>query len=231
MIPLNVSWTTQDVSAILQGKPKDFPGLFTAALWPSVDGSSFYSYNGGYWRTDPNTFYPELQNRLWEFTPNSSGLGDWSPITPPPDSNYTLLSKTTGSLQASYNGLSFVLGGYVSVVPISGMVMFNESTQQWWNLSSTGYSWQGEAVGGTAQFVPSFGPQGLLFVFGGSVNDVKVAFDYVFMFEPLSQQWRKQLTSGTPPSPVTLLWVVGVEGDDGTYEVSHKQMTQSTTTP
>ena len=39
------------------------------------------------------------------------------------------------------------------------------------------------------------------------------------MYEPQSQQWRSQSTTGQIPSPVLNPCVVGVEGDNGTYEV------------
>lgn len=232
MIPLDQSWTIEDVPLKSQPKPATFGSLGGAALWPSAAGDSFYSYNGGlsyatqiYDKQDPK------ENTLWEFVPGTNGIGTWTLQAPSPDGNFTNLSRTRDALQTGYNGLGFAVGGLQmastdfdlgsGAMEVPGMVMYNDSTQQWWNVSTTGYSYDGTAQGGAAVFVPSFGPEGLLFVLGGFANGALASFDYVFMFEPLSQQWRKQQVSGTPPAPVGAPCAVGVPGDEGTYEVSH----------
>ena len=100
------------------------------------------------------------------------------------------------------------------------MVVYNDTSQEWYNVSSTGFSYYGAAVGGAAQFVPSFGPAGLLLVFGGTtVNGQYVPYNNVYMYEPLSQQWQTQKATGDLPNQATNFCVVGVEGDDDTYEV------------
>lgn len=107
---------------------------------------------------------------------------------------------------------------------VPGLVVYNESSQQWWNISTggeDGYTYMGTAREGAAHFVPTFGPEGLLFVFGGFANeDTLMPFDEAYMFEPVSQRWRKQQVTGTPPAPASGQCVVGVQGDNGTYEVS-----------
>lgn len=39
------------------------------------------------------------------------------------------------------------------------------------------------------------------------------------MFDPPSQQWSSQQTSGTAPAPITDPCVVGAQSDNNTYEV------------
>lgn len=83
--------------------------------------------------------------------------------------------------------------------------------------------------------MPSFGPAGLLFVFGGTTtiytattitpdptaNSVlsPLAFSTLYMYDPQSQQWSTQEASGDIPLPVLNPCVTGLAGDDGTYEV------------
>lgn len=226
-LPLEKSWTLADAPLQPIGKHHDF-SYINAALWPSADGSSFYSYGGAVsWATQLYS-WPSLENWYWQFTPNTTG-GNRDVVPPNVQSNFSILSRSANALYASGNGLGFALGGTESTqtnyglyetMDIQGLVMYNDTSQQWWNISSTGYSYSGTAHDGAAHFVPSFGPEGLLFVFGGYANGRPAPFDYVYLFEPVSQQWRKQEVSGTPPAPVTNPCVVGVEGDNGTYEVS-----------
>ena len=169
-------------------------------------------------------------NQLWQFAP-SGNSGNWSQISPPASSNFTTLVRGVRAIYASGGGLGFALGGHQSkgtstgltgFVPIPGMVMYNTTSQEWYNVSASGYSNSGVTLDGAAHFVPSFGPAGLLFVFGGTVSeDVLPGTDSVSMFDPISQQWSFQKVSGTKPSPVVSPCVVGVQGDDKTYEVSH----------
>ena len=39
------------------------------------------------------------------------------------------------------------------------------------------------------------------------------------MYDPVTQRWGNQKVSGEPPNPSEDLCVVGVSGDNGTYEV------------
>ena len=199
------------------------------ALWLDVDGKTFYAYNGGYSYSVQISEEAPLSNQLWQFTPSGS-YGSWELFAPDPTANFSLLARAQAGLYASGSGLGFALGGSENAgteyawnaggMNIPGMIMYNSSTLQWLNISSTGYSYDGSATNGAAQFVPDFGPEGLLFVFGGYAASNLVPFDTAFMFEPTTQQWRTQKVSGTPPSPVANPCVVGIAGDKGTYEVS-----------
>ena len=250
-LPLDKSWTLADAPVTAIGRHDTF-SYENAALWPTADGTSFYSYSkfdgwytgclrhqlihpfmfadgGVSWATQLYG-WPSLENWYWQFTPDDSGGGGgWETVAPPQQSNFSLLSRSTSPLYASGNGLGFALGGtedtqtnyglYQSM-DIQGLVMYNDSSQEWWNFSSKGYSYSGTATNGAGHFVPTFGPEGLLFLFGGYANGRPAPFDYVYMFEPVLQQWRKQEVTGSPPPPVTVPCVVGLEGDNDTYEVS-----------
>jgi hypothetical protein len=99
--------------------------------------------------------------------------------------------------------------------------MYNFTSQEWFNFSSSSYSYYGLATNGMAHFVPSFGPHGLFMTFGGSstTDQQLVPMETVSMFDPETQQWRSQATTGDIPGERENACVVGVEGDDGTYEV------------
>ncbi len=143
-----------------------------------------------------------------------------------------------------------------------GLVMFNSSSQEWSNLSSTGYSYYGFTSNSMAHFMPTFGTAGLFLVFGGytTKDEQMVPFQSISMYDPITQEWQSQVSQrwveefsqtnfrhyaalrdiatliADPRRLLTLLpslqqasgdipgirecgCVVGVEGDDGTYEV------------
>ena len=104
------------------------------------------------------------------------------------------------------------------------MVIYNFSTQTWSNVSADALSYYGTTVDGSAQIVPSFGPNGLMLVLGGrskldGTTKSYYPFDNIPIYEPLSQKWTAQKTTGEAPPTHENGCAVGVEGDNGTYEV------------
>ncbi len=103
--------------------------------------------------------------------------------------------------------------------------MYNDTDQTFFNVSTTAFTRSGFAVGGAAHFVESFGPQGLLVVIGGqtaaspTAAATSLSLDTVYLFDPMSRTWQEQAASGSPPTAVLSPCLVGVEGDNGTYEV------------
>jgi hypothetical protein len=127
-------------------------------------------------------------NKLLQFIPDGDS-GSWSDVVISASSNFSLLARTMGALYGYGNGLGFALGGRESTgtnlllgstaVLVPGLVMFDSSSNEWLNASATGYSYTGFASRGALQFVPSFGPSGLLFVVGGDANEVNGYVPYV----------------------------------------------------
>ena len=202
-----------------------------------ASNATVYAYDGGI-SGAPVGWYLNSPpaNSLWQITP-SGGTGRWKQSYVSPSTNFTNLVRVTSAIYASGNGLGFALGGLQSDATgynlfenayydnnfVPGMVIYNTSSQEWYNVSSNDYSYSGFALNGAAQFVPSFGPNGLLFVFGGTTgpsdNVQYVSFDHVWMYDPVSQRWASQEVSGDIPNETENQCVVGAQGDDGTYEV------------
>ena len=211
------------------------PALVAQALWVDPSGTSFYAFDGGIsYSVSLSERPPPPPSEIWQFIP--SGIsGDWSLVSPPASSNFTTLIRGYQGTYTYGAGLGFALGGLENAATneaidvnselsfqIPGMVMYNITSQDWYNVSTSGYSQSGGSVNGAAQFVPCFGPAGLLFVFGGSVaNEIFPGTDGVSMFDPISQQWSSQEVSGAKPSSVLSPCVVGAQGDNNTYEVKN----------
>lgn len=209
------------------------PALIFQALWEDPSGSSFYAYDGGV------SYSLELWqepappgNQLWHFTPSGGGSGKWSQVGELASSNFTTLKRSYNGFYAFGGGLGFALGGYQNsatglardvAIDTPGMVIYNFTSMEWFNVSATGYSFDGTAQAGAGHFVAGFGEAGLLFILAGKVGSGDSGYlprlDSVFMFDPSSRQWASQQTSGTVPMPVTNPCVVGVQGDNNSYEV------------
>lgn len=227
-IDLSSAWTNDTVS--LNAIESGAPTLILQALWEDPSGSSFYAYDGGISYALPFSEQPAPPaNELWHFTP-SGGSGAWSQMGELASSNFTTLQRCWGGYYASGGGLGFALGGHQDTATglahgwsnPPGLVIYNFTSMEWFNLSATGYSFDGSAQSGAAHFVPGYGDAGLLFIFAGVVgihSDYLPRLDSVSMFDPTSRQWASQQTSGTVPMPVTNPCVVGVQGDNNTYEV------------
>ena len=213
---------------------KTAPVLKGECLWADGDNKTFYSYGGS--SGGPGGILPIPENELWQFTPNGPS-GSWSEVPLAQDAqNFTSLLRTVSSGCASGGSLGFSLGGVQSIspdaynangnVPSPGMVVYNTSSELWYNVSAFGQSSGGFYLG-ALQFVPSFGPEGLLIVIAGAApragfgGEVLLGTSSVSIYEPVSQQWKTQTVTGSPPSPHTLSCVAGAQGDNGTYEVCY----------
>ena len=151
-------------------------------------------------------------------------------IGPLASSNFSTLSCATAGLYASGGGLGYAFGGLESAgtnsqeenFNLTGMVLYNLTSKEWLNISATGYSYSKTTNSSATQFVPSFGPAGLLLDLGGSIgNNTLAAFNIIYMFDPSSQQWSFQQISGEKSAPVSGPCVVGAPSDDDTYEIRH----------
>ena len=229
------SFTNQSVE--LTGLQSKAPALITQVLWSDGSGTSFYANSGGInFAGNPDDLPDKPSNELWKFTP-SDNQGTWDLIGPKSTGNFTNLVRNYNGIYVSGAGLGFSLGGVENsatndtifdddFIATPGVVMFNTSaeSQERYNVSSTGYSQTGVAINGAGHFVPSFGPNGLLVVLGGYIDDQETlaGFDFVSMFEPTLQQWATQAASGSKPTPLHNPCVVGAQGDNGTYEVDGK---------
>lgn len=220
-IDLSSSWNNASFPANTVGRAKA-PALTKQALWVDPDESSFYAYAGV---PSASRFYPvpgEPPNQLWQFTP-SRDSGDWSLVAPPASTNFSDLTRSYGGAYTYGGGLGFALGGFKAYNEwdaTPGLVMYNFTSQSWYNISASGYGQDEVSIDGAAHFVPSFGPAGLLFILGGGIgHGILPGMDEIYMFDPTSQRWSSQKVSGTKPSPATLPCTIGAQGDNNTYEV------------
>lgn len=117
-----------------------------------------------------------------------------------------------------------------TALQVPGLVVYNDTSQSWSNVSSKGYSSSGYSLGGAAQFISGYGTDGLLFVLGGLTTSTTwvyghgtdwgnfVSFGYAYMYDPVTKEWQSQETTGDIPAGVASPCIVGVQGENS-YEV------------
>ncbi|KAK4032433.1 hypothetical protein C8A01DRAFT_20491 [Parachaetomium inaequale] len=231
-IDLSKSWTSSDVSFRTISKPG--PSLGKATLWTDTAAGRFYTW-GGMWSRGLNMTRPR---GIWRFDADKSGGGAWSLETP---TNFALFIGLHPGEQGAFahtNNTGFLIGGLASgwtelgrgpAEALPGMVTFDMETKIFRN-GTTNYSPFDTLVGATAQYIPSYGPNGLILVLGGhaplvgkeySLDDAP-PFDLqnLTFFDPSTKEayWQES-TGDIPPSPRTLFCTVGFQVPGGGYDI------------
>ena len=68
--------------------------------------------------------------------------------------------------------------------------------------------------------VPIFGPEGLLLATGmGEIDLDPIPFDTITIYEPGNKTWYNQTATGDIPKGRDKACTVGIQGDNGTYEM------------
>lgn len=175
---------------------KDAPVVNREALWPDANGQVFYAYDGG-WGDQYLTRSSDSSNQLWKFSPNGHA-GVWTLVSPSDEFSFSSLSRVMDGSYAFGNGVGYALGGVSNYAtggndpilmsvqrwdphynPCStdhspnfrpGLVSFDTTSQQWNNVTTDGFEPTGRVSEGAGHFVPSFGPDGLLFSMGGTFD-------------------------------------------------------------
>jgi hypothetical protein len=195
-----------------------------AAIFVDNSNGSFYTWGGGIsGPSDPN---------FWRFDPDGKGHGKWIEVTPRESSDkFFKLQRSQVAAVASTNDAAFVFGGsvdsYTETMPDktgeTGYRLFNFTTQEWDELYGVPYSQDKTIYNGDAVFVPDFGPNGLIFILGGSRNisafGTELDFRTLHMLDPVTQVWYKQETSGRVPSGRFAVCSAGVSTQDGRFDM------------
>ena len=104
------------------------------------------------------------------------------------------------------------------------MVQFNMSSRTFNNITNPKYVIANGAVdNGEMHYVPSFGTKGLFVSMGGDTiqnTTGLISFDTVGVFDPETQQWYNQTTTGSPPTARIEFCTAGISSTNHTYEMS-----------
>ncbi|KAK3389671.1 hypothetical protein B0H63DRAFT_556790 [Podospora didyma] len=242
-IDISKSWYASTVDIKATPKPEDRPGtvpisLNAGGIWNHPSGDGFYWW-GGYVsaRTRPDGISKE---GIWRFTVDGRGGGSWA-LEFPANPTYfkTLATTEDGAYAVSRNKTAFWLGGHGTHrtdparvdaigVAVTGLVTYDMETKTWQNESSLGLAPPyGTIRGARMEYVPTFGPNGLMVVLGGFIWNLEpnsrtesaADFSNVTLFDPVTRKQYWQTTTGTAPPARYLHCSVGVASPGGTYEI------------
>lgn len=235
-IDLSTSWSpdTVSISEIIRPNP---PSMGSQAVMTDKTSQCFYVWGGYSHYGIPVSSPPELW-RLCDRGENGRGdRGAWEKVDLRSSSDFSDYPGLAHSAYATANNAGFAFGGRrYTYNPLkwedtsSQYMSFNFTTKAWaahnfpGPLSSTD---DPTLWGARAVFVPNYGPNGLIFLFGGVSGDVKdpdayPTFTSVRFMDPVRRVWYEQKTTATDegfPNGRHGHCVVGVAGTDNTYEM------------
>ena len=224
-IDLSQNWTNSTVVFQSTLKPDGVPCLDGPSLWYHDQEDMLYagftgtntSFNG-----EPRDL-PPLS--LWTFKPDGAGSGSWNEIINATSSVWGPLSRPRYPLQAYGSNNAWILGGNQlaseSPTPIGeNMVHFDMTSRSFENFTVQCCNATNGIAGGAMQYVPSFGPEGIFVVLGGTNGNQDLSsFATVSVFDPAKQEWWNQTTTGSEPSPRLQFCTAGINSTNGTYEM------------
>jgi len=230
-IDLSRNWTNTTVQIGSTIKPENCASLNSPSLWYHEEEDTLYSGFTG-WPSFNRPPPYQIPISIWTFKPDGFGNGQWTEVIPPRASALASLLRPSDALQAFAGDFAWALGGYnqniqgLSGLPVlPGLIQFDMSSKVFQNISSTGYTYNGGGVAkGAMQYVPSFGPQGIFVAMGGNGNPSQnsypnCSFSTVAVFDPQSQQWWNQTTTGAVPTPRINFCTAGVNSTNNTFEM------------
>ena len=239
-IDISKSWSADTVEFKVTPKTNEPVTLSSQAIWNHPSGNAFYIFGGKAERTNPENI---ITDGIWKFTVDGKGGGSWAKEQPSNVNTFETISFADGMAFASTygpsGGIGFSIGGTVTnttepqakfnasggVIWRDGMVAYDMETKTVSSSDismavSTGSTWHSRA-----QFVPQFGPNGLVFLIGGFAGNKSNAIDSgldfgnISFFDPKDRKWRWQSTRGSIPQQRAGHCMVGVPGPAGTFEM------------
>ena len=234
-IPLTASWAPRDVHFTKIDKGQ-YPVYIKANFWPAANQASFYAFYGSYGQNLPSQdVEPPSVAGVWQFQPDNSGGGAWSLSTVAPSS----VKQSYWAGSTDINGTAYFLGGIQtrSTTPelygtqkirsSDGLVSFDADNQAWLN-QSIAYSYpNGWLQDPQLAHLAGIGDGALLLAMGGQTStpgpdlgdSIMIDYTTVAIYNTATNQWQNQTTTGEIPVARGAACFVGVQGDQGTFEV------------
>lgn len=214
-------------------KPPGAPLLSDSSLWYHEENDIFYSGFTG--RSSLLGDRPEPPPvSIWSFKPDGTGSGTWKVEISPDDPRWKRRTRTDLGYTASGGGSALVLGGVLNPwttpesvnltenIVVPGLVEFNMTRKTFFKSSATGFNAKGIGGRGAMHYVPSFGPNGLFMIMGGtdfSDPDQNTGFDNIWVYETLDNRWYNQTATGAVPAGRRKFCLAGVSSTNETYEM------------
>ncbi|KAK2007686.1 kelch repeat protein, partial [Colletotrichum eremochloae] len=228
-INLSKSWSASNMR--IREVSKESQARSGQALWKNEATNTLWIWGGH----SPNGA-PREGPISWRFEADGRGGGKWSKEIPTNPTFFADLRRSEEGAFVSTPDAGFWFGGGATgwtnpnPVPqaVPGMVTYNMTTKSWTNETTTAFSENGTLKGGSAIYIPTFGPNGLITVMGGSTSAIEpgkktptgwLDFTNLTFLDPDTKQKYTQTTTGNAPTARRGFCSVGVNGTNGTYEI------------
>ncbi|KAJ0114157.1 hypothetical protein J7T55_007991 [Diaporthe amygdali] len=209
-------------------KPSGVPDLNYAGIWVNKVSNLLYTGFAGL----PSDFgdAPKISQGLWSFEPSEDGTtGTWTNLNDTTDEYFMTQPRHFAGPVTSGNGAGFFLGGKMldngTKVPVSGLLKYNFATKVATNSTVVGISTSGYLQLGRMQYVPNFGPAGVIIAAGGHQlqngpsEKYLLSFTSVQVFDPATDTWYEQTTTGDIPNGRKEYCMTGAASSNNTYEI------------
>ncbi|KAL8903295.1 MAG: hypothetical protein Q9171_007448 [Xanthocarpia ochracea] len=232
-INLSQDWVNNSVVLTTITKPPGAPLLSDSSLWYHEENDIFYSGFTGRSSLFGDKPAPPPTS-LWSFKPDGTGSGSWKVEISPDDPKWTRQVKRDLGYTASGGASALVLGGVLNPwtspesmnltedVEVPGIVEFNMTRKGFFKSNATGFNAKGTGARGAMHYVPSFGPNGLFMIMGGTDltdPDNNIGFDNIWVYESQENRWYNQTATGDVPAGRRSFCLAGVNSTDETYEI------------
>lgn len=182
------------------------PVLSNQNMFVDLSTDSFYVWGG-----DAPFAESTDASDLWRFAVDGEGGGSWNREAVADAELFLSIDRTERGAYTNTPDGGYVFGGEVIDSDAKrtgenkkGYVSFDFDTKEWEYETTVPYSQDGSLWGATATYVPGFGSRELIFLLGGMERRREQASAYldfgrVHFFDPASQTWYEQSTTGKVP--------------------------------
>ena len=172
---------------------------------------------------------------LWSFKPDGTGSGTWKEEIGNDDPAFNHLLRPFKGYQAYGGNSALVLGGISNFqsdektedvgddIPLPGLLTLDMTTKTFTNTSARSFNGMGDGVRGQMHYVPSFGPNGLFMIMGGSNipegTDNLIDFSNIVVYDSVTDRWYNQTATGNVPEAREDFCLTGLNSTNQTYEM------------
>jgi hypothetical protein len=224
-IDLSKSWTTSNVSPVITNKSSSVPLARRADMWYDQKADFVYSMGGWHYNKSGPLYLEPDAVELWGFKPSSGGSVDWQlqPWSSDPLKN-RVTANVFGSMTATSPKGHYSLGGstfhdprvqFTGEDPIRELDTFHSSPNETW--SSTIMP-DNTFLYGEAQYIDTYGAEGVIIFFGGLGNTIK-DLTTVLVYDIHTQVFYRQNTTNAPLNRSFFCSVGAKSENNGSYEM------------
>lgn len=172
---------------------------------------------------------------LWSFKPDGTGGGTWNKEIGNSDPAFDHLTRPFNGYKAYGGDSALVLGGISNFqtspateqladdVKLPGLLELNMTTKTFTNSSAKSFNAGQNGIQGQMHYVPSFGPNGLFVMMGGSSfpgsDSNLIDLGNIWVYDAVENKWFNQTATGNVPEKRKDFCTTGLNSTNGTHDM------------